>query len=169
MKEIELTKGYKAKIDDEDFEYLSQFNWRVKIGKHTKYAYRHKPCTQGSYIIMHREITNAPDGLVVDHLDGDGLNNQRSNLVVCSQSVNIQRSKYKNPNQSSKYRGVTKRVQTAKRKLLGHNDPAGYQAAITVNQRRIHLGTFKTEEEAAIAYNQAAINFFGHNAKLNII
>jgi len=81
-----------ALVDDEDFEYLNQFKWSVSFGG---YATRAKEVEGGRYTIiqMHREIMNTPRGLVVDHWDHNGLNNQKSNLKNCTIHENAQNSK----------------------------------------------------------------------------
>ena len=87
MKEITLTQGYIALVDDEDYDVLSQFNWSVKIKKYTCYA-------QGwNRKSMHRMIMRCPDNMEVDHRDGDGLNNQKHNLKVCTHLENIRNSR----------------------------------------------------------------------------
>jgi len=83
MKEIELTQGYVTQVDDEDYAVLSQFSWSVSCRWNTCYA-------RGSHgKLMHRMIMQASDNMEVDHRDGDGLNNQRHNLKVCTHAENV--------------------------------------------------------------------------------
>ena len=91
MKEILLSKNgkYKGKfttlVDDADFEWLNKYSWNVLIGKHSNYAYR---IENGKLILMHRFIMDTPKGLEVDHLDTNGLNNQKYNLKNCTSKEN---------------------------------------------------------------------------------
>lgn len=87
MREIQLTKGYVALVDDEDYDSLIKFKWSAKVNKHTVYAYRSE---KGKCIWMHRSILNIDNcnDLRGDHLDHNGLNNQRSNLRIATHSEN---------------------------------------------------------------------------------
>ena len=92
---IALTRGLVALVDDCDYEWLTKSRWCARQGAAGKlYAYRRKLVAEGStkerpvYAHMHREIMMPPDGLVVDHLNGDGLDNRRSNLRICSKREN---------------------------------------------------------------------------------
>lgn len=92
MKEIKLKGNNVALVDDEDYDKISSYNWSVITCKTTKYAKRY--CGSG-YIngrSMHRMIMQPPDNLVVDHKDGNGLNNQKSNLRICTRGQNISNS-----------------------------------------------------------------------------
>lgn len=81
MKTISLTKGKIALVDDDDYEELIKFKWCTLVGKHTFYAIR-KSYKDGRRINlgMHRVIMNTPNDLIVDHIDGNGLNNCKTNL-----------------------------------------------------------------------------------------
>jgi len=151
MKEIQLTRGMVALVDDEDYEYLNKWHWYVYKGYSTFYALskiKHKD------LKMHRIIMNCPKDMQVDHKDGNGLNNQKGNLRICTNAQNqANRKSYG----KSKYLGVSYNRNTYIQAYIGHN------------KRNIYLGVFKTEEEAAIAYNEAAIKLHGEFAKLNII
>lgn len=146
MKEIPLTQGKVALVDDEDYDYISQWKWCVTTGRAVR--------NNGTTVFMHRVIMKTPAGMEVDHIDGNSLNNQKSNLRNCSHNNNQKnmRISYK------KYKGIT---------YVGN--VSGYKARLYCNGERIHLGFFKTEEEAALAYNEAAIKYFGEFANLNII
>ena len=106
---------------------------------------------------MHRDIMKTPKGLEVDHKDYNGLNNQRFNLRNCTHRQN---QINKIVISLAPYRGVSWVLKRKKWKI---------KARIKVNGRNIHLGYFKTEEAAALAYNEAAIKYFGEFAVLNII
>ena len=96
----------------------------------------------------------------VDHIDNDKLNNRIENLREATQSQNMQNRSVNKSFRSSKYKGVVVRKRS---KCLG----VQIWAQIKVNSKRIYLGSFLTEEEAALAYNEAAIKYFGDRAKLN--
>lgn len=108
-------------------------------------------------IYMHRAILDAPDGMQVDHINGDTLDNRRSNLRLVTPTDNMRA--YRSPSKkTSQYRGVFR---------YENNSLNPWVATITVNYKNIHLGYFKTEEEAALAYNKAAEEYFGEYAQLN--
>lgn len=148
MKEIVLTQSKVALVDDEDYEYISQWNWYAMYTRGSWYAAR---CVRGRHIWMHREIMNTPTDLLVDHKDNNGLNNQRYNLRNCTQSVNIQ-----NMRSRDGYRGVS-------------YHRTKYRSRIEVNGRQVYLGLFIHAKDAAKAYNTAATKYFGEFARLNII
>src|SRR3990167_4927601 len=89
VKEIKLTRGFITLVDDEDFEYLNQWKWYAKNSRGIEYAYRHKTINGKLIcIIMSRLIMGNPKNLTVDHKDGNSLNNQKSNLRICTQGQN---------------------------------------------------------------------------------
>src|SRR5262245_26238536 len=104
LKLIPLTQGYVAQVDDEDYERLSKYRWYVKMDRGSL-AYAVSDIGGGRQIRMHRLVLNSQEGDVIDHVDGNGLNNSRSNLMISSNAQNIQRSR--NINGQSKYRGVS--------------------------------------------------------------
>lgn len=143
-------------VDDEDFEYLNQFRWSLPSG----YAGRTITVDgKRSAILMHREIMGCTkgDGQEVDHIDGNRLNNQRSNLRLVTRTQNHGNCRHRD-NCSSKFKGVTLVKRTGK-----------WQAQITCNYKDYYLGSFMTETDAALAYNKKALELFGEHAKLNII
>lgn len=161
MKKIELTKGYFTLVDDEDFEYLNQFNWKYSYG----YAVRNvfvktvikdgRPVTKTKTIRMHRVIMNDPKGLCVDHIDRNKLNNQKSNLRICTSAQNaINTSMYKT--NTSGFRGVNYDKLSCR-----------WTAKIQLNNKRRYIGRFNTKEEAAIAYDKEALKLFGNYAVSN--
>jgi len=104
---------------------------------------------------MHRLIMKNPDNLDVDHIDGDRLDNQKSNLRKATQSQNSMNQKNQS-GRSSNFKGV-----------CWHTRDHKHQAYIKINQKRKHIGYFDSEIEAAKAYNAAAIKYFGEFARLN--
>lgn len=158
MKEITLTQGKTALVDDSDYEYLNQFRWCVTIRNKTSYAIRRKGCKPGIIIYMHREVLGLTDPKIfVDHKDRDGLNNQRENLRVATKSQNSMNGSIRK-NKTSKYRGVRLFKERGK-----------WVSAIWVNGKLKHLGIFKSEIDAAVVYNNAAKELFGEFANLNNI
>jgi len=143
MKQIQLTKGYVALVDDEDFEFCSKINWRVLIQQKRRYAYDAN-CNAS----MHLFIMNTPKGMVIDHIDGNGLNNQKSNLRICTQKQNS-RNRGKSSNNKSGYKGVS-RIKSSKK-------IPKWVAQIFVDRKNIYLGSFLTKEQAYKKYCEAAI------------
>ena len=146
-------------VDDEDFDWLNQWKWHVEKPKIALYAVRNKNKNPKlrTLIKMHQMILKKENGFIIDHIDGNGLNNQRHNLRYSTNSQSaMNRAKPKTG--SNKFKGVHKR-KTWNR----------FQAHIGVNGRKMHLGFFKTEIEAAIAYNEAAIKYHGEFARINIL
>lgn len=136
-------------VDTNQLDTLKKFSWY--IDGHD-YAYT----LLGTKMLhMHRLL--CPMGDVVDHINRNPLDNRLSNLRPATRSENaINRGKTKA--NTSGYKGVALNKQTGK-----------YKAAIRVNYELIHLGTYKTKEDAALAYNKAALKYFGEFAYLNVI
>ena len=163
MKEIVPTQGQVALVDDEDFERLNQYKWTAVKSKAGWYAQRKlKTKNKNGYLIkikMHRSIlglgTLEENKILVDHIDHNGLNNQKSNLRLATSLQNGANCRNRTDG-VSKYKGVTYRGNT-------------WVARIGVNNQRIYLGSYRTEKEAAIADNEAAKQHFGDFAYLNII
>lgn len=158
MRQITLSQGKYALVDDCDFESLNRYTWHaIAIGK-TFYARRWIVFGngRGTTKSMHREILGlSHPNEIGDHRDGNGLNNQRSNLRIANRSQNGANTE-KRKNCTSKYIGVYKK----KNKWL---------ACICYMQKQKYLGSFDNEEDAARCYNEAAIRTFGEFAKLNTI
>lgn len=151
MKEIQLTRGKVALVDDGDFKWLNQWRWYAKPFKKIFYAYRNEPVTNRNRA-MHREILKPETGMLTDHIDGDGLNNQRCNLRVCSFAENARNSRLSSRNKFG-LKGVSKQG-------------SKFEARICVNRNKIYLGTFQTAKLASEAYNKAALMYHGEFARL---
>jgi hypothetical protein len=143
---IALTQGKRALIDDSDFAAISKFKWHAS--KHCGIWYAARKDEFGQKIFMHRQILSAPADRMVDHVDGDGLNNQRTNIRLATNSQNqMNRKRQKS---SSGFRGVT-----------FHKQCGRWQAAIKCNGKSHYLGLYEVPEAAAEAYRQAASRLFG--------
>lgn len=148
-----------AFVDDEDFERVNQFKWYASQGGKVFYAARRLPiCEGGKIMLMHHFIIGKPDiNTETDHWDHNTLNNQRLNLRPCT-SMQNKMNFSKRLNTSSIFKGVCFYANLNK-----------YRCRIKYNKKEINLGYFRTETEAAIRYNEMAINLFGEFALLNII
>lgn len=145
MKEIQLTQGKVALVDDCDYERLNQYKWCAFKHFNTFYAVRNSPRINGKQrtIFMHHEIIGKPpNNFVTDHENGDGLRNLRSNLRHVTQRQNCQNKK--NIKKTSKYPGV-----------CWHKLRKKWTALIWINKKRKHLGCFTDELEAFGSYKKA--------------
>jgi len=158
MKLIPLTQGLFAQVDDADFDYLNQWKWCIKKAHNKTYAMRALPRVYVNgkptrkYVQMHSEVIGDIAG-ICDHKDGNGLNNQRGNLREATYSQNGANRISKN-----KYMGIRQEKRSGK-----------FYAEITKNGKATFLGSFKNENDAADAYNKAAIKIHKEFANLNII
>lgn len=150
MKKIPLTQGKFAIVDDDDYPMLVKHNWHALKSRGTYYA-RRKIGTN-KLIQMHRLILNADITQQIDHINGNGLDNRKNNMRLCTHAQN---NMNKNKIWSkSGFKGVT----------LNHHK---WSARITVNNKIKYLGRYKNIKDAARAYDLAAIKFFGNFAKTN--
>lgn len=155
---IPLSQGKVGIIDVEDFPFVSQWKWHASRYGNTFYVMRRRRVSDedgASKIALARELLNAPGGMVVDHINGDGLDNRRCNLRVVTQLQNT-RNRRSATGSTSKYLGV-----------CWHKGDRRWQAAIKVEHRNIYLGQFADEAEAARAYDRAALLRYGPYARLN--
>lgn len=161
MKKIPLTQNKFAIIDDSDYKMISKHRWCAHKEGNCYYAGTNIKLSSGQkrFRTMHRFILPSTYNLVVDHIDCNGLNNCRSNLRLISRGLNAGRQRVqKKKGKSSKYKGVS-----------FYKSRNKWRSAITKNDKCKHLGYFKTENDAAHAYNEMANKFFGKYAILNEI
>lgn len=146
MKEILLTRGAVAIVDDDDFEYLNQFKWYC-----SKFGYACRDVVEGGakkHVWMHRVVAKTPENKSTDHINGIRLDNRKENLRHCTMIENM-RNRGKQNNNTSGYKGVFWSIR-AKR----------WRAQIVVKRKAIHLGLFDTPEDASVAYKEAEKKYF---------
>jgi hypothetical protein len=151
--QIPLTQGKHALVDYDDLHLVANHKWHIKCERRrTCYALRqagkHK-------VSMHRTIMQCLEGFEIDHRNGDGLDNRRSNLRVCTHIENSH-NRRPNKNGTSRYKGVSWRTKEKK-----------WGVQITLNRRRSFLGYYKSEVKAAKAYDDDAKKYFGDFVWLN--
>ena len=145
MKKIELTRGYVALVDDEDFDRVNAHKWLASKRLDTVYAM----CTVEPNVLMHRFITGTSNPAIkVDHEDHNGLNNQKQNLRVCTHAQNCSSQKLSRYNTTG-FKGVS-----------FYKRDNNYSAYIKFDGRKRHLGYNPTAEEAALVYDAEAIKLF---------
>lgn len=151
MKTIVLTQGKVALVDDGDFEFLSKFKWHAHKDRHTYYA---RAKRGGATLRMHRLICGDPEpGFVIDHINGDGLDNRRENLRIVPRSINRLSAKMSSHNTSG-HRGAS----FSKRDKV-------WSSRLTYRQNgkkvTLYLGVFPSREEAEQAYFAAVQERYG--------
>jgi len=149
VKRIPVTGGFYAYVDAADYDEISRYNWRLVSGG---YAGRYE---KGKLILMHRQIMQPPEGMVVDHKQGNRMDNTRANLRVCTLAEN-NRNRGKHKGTSSRFLGVYYSKQRGK-----------WQALIRIDGKYKHIGYFDDELEAARAYDARAVEQYGEFARLN--
>jgi hypothetical protein len=161
VKEIPLTKGFVALVDDEDYEWLTQLKWcwcngyavTSTKGKKFRLLFGHLGI-QTTQVKMHRLIMQAAPEQEVDHRLGDTLDNRRSELRVVTDLQNHQNSTSRVG--ASRFKGV-----------YWSKVCSAWHAKIMANRKNYHLGYHSDEEAAARAYDAAAIQLHGEFARLN--
>jgi hypothetical protein len=151
-RQIPLAKGRSALVDDDDFARVSEYQWHITSSGYVAGMVLIDGAQKLVY--LHRFLLDAPPSQVVDHINGDRLDNQRDNLRLVTRAQNqwnrkVQRNR-------SGYKGVS-----------WHRRKRKFYARIQANGQRYHLGYFDTAEEAAQAYDDAARLLFGEYARLN--
>ena len=164
MKLIKLACGKLAKIDDIDYDIISKYKWSLVSGKYARaVVYDIGRGENGKLkqriIKMHRLITGAKQEDVVDHINGDGLDNRRSNIRICDRTQN-QGNRYVQKNSKSQIKGVEMRVRKS---------GVSWIAYIVKGCKKKSLGSYRDKNDAARAYNEAALEYFGDFAKLNVV
>lgn len=159
MKEIQLTKGYIALIDDEDYDLVSTYKWQINIPYKragVRYAMHTGTRRNGTtlHIKMHRLVMGVTDPKIrIDHIDGDGLNNQKGNLRIATPGQNrVNFTAHQQRKHGTPYVGI--------------EEHRGKYRAVFCGQKTRMLAT---AEEAALAYNQMAYAKYGEFAHLNVI
>lgn len=151
MMKIELSRGYVALIDLADADQITKYSWHAITPGRNKYA---ASKFNGKYVYMHRLLLSVRDSkTIVDHINGNGLDNRRANLRLTDKSGNA-----RNMIKIGKYKGI-----------WWHKKNKKWCAEIKVSYKKIGLGSFHDEISAARAYNEAAIKYFGEFARLNIL
>ena len=155
MKKIKLTQGQYTLVDNEDYDWLNQWKWCFD-GK--RYAVRTQRIglrknNKQVWFRMHRVLLKIPKGYEIDHINRDTLDNRRSNLRMATIQQNKCNTSIRSDNTTG-FKGVS---------WNGRR----WRSNIQSNKRQYHLGNFLTKEEAALAYNQAAINLHKEYAYLN--
>lgn len=177
IKTIPLSRGYEAIVDADMYDYLIQFTWCAVVYDDRVYAQRN--IKKGDRVklkrkskFMHEEILEAPAKMDIDHINRNGIDNRKCNLRLCTRSqnsANARKQIKKNPTRpQSKYKGVfyvwcygpdgTKYVRTKP-----------WCARVSLDGVIYHLGYYFTEDEAAEAYNKAALQKFGIYSRPNVI
>lgn len=154
MRELPLSRGQVALVDDEDYEAVAPYKWSARFAPSGGifYAVRRVSLTK-QIVLMHRVLLDAPRHLVVDHINGNGVDNRRCNIRLCTHQQNLMR-RVGPPNKTG-YRGV-------------HQiRPGTYRVAIMLSQRGHYVGTFYDPILAARAYDDAARRLHGEFARLN--
>ena len=144
----------KLSLTNSDEEIIVDYDMVNELSK-TRWHLSHNGSVVGNRVFLARVIMGSPDGLVVDHINRDKLDNRKSNLRICTLTQNTYNQE-KHAEGSSIFKGVHFDKGTRK-----------WRARISPNRKSVHLGLFKTEEEAAKAYDNAAKEFFGEYACLN--
>lgn len=153
---LETASGHRILVDADDFSRLSAYRWFVQAsGGGGLRPFRRTPRPEGSKLVyLYRDLMEPPPGMVVDHINGDTLDNRRCNLRVCTRAEN------------SRNGPARKRVTSVRSKGV-HAAGKKFEARIMADGLSHYLGVFATEAEAASAYNTAAVALHGDYARLN--
>lgn len=160
-KELQLSDGNIALVDDADYALVSRYRWHTTRthgrGRRIARLYaRYHDNANHCFILLHRLVLNAPPGVMVDHINGDGLDCRRSNLRFCTRSQNGQNSRGRRVSSASGFKGVS-----------WHKQVKRWRAEIQAEGHCKHLGCFDEPKDAARAYDRAALKYFGDFARLN--
>lgn len=152
MKTIKLTQKKTCLVSPRDYKHIIKYKW------HFNGRYAVRTILDGKKkktLYMHRFIMGNPYAKVIDHIDGNGLNNQRNNLRICSHKENFRNQK------------ISKHNTSGAKGVVWNNKNENWNARITVDRKRIHLGCFLNKKDAIAAYNRSAKKYYGEYAKKN--
>jgi len=156
---IRMAQPRYAKVDPADYKRLRGYEWFSRKGGNSFYARRHPASGKAAkqvLMYMHQEITEVPEGMVVDHINYDGMDNRRANLRAATRSQNLCHRRKRSGATQSKYKGIYWKKRNRK-----------WEAMITFQRKKIYLGYFRDEIDAAKAYDRAARKYHGEFASLN--
>jgi len=160
---IPLSQGKVAIVDDEDYEALVRFKWHAIRRRGLFHAVRSEQVNGKKHsIYMHRFLLGEPPGQEVDHENGDGLDNRRTNLRACTKRQNA-RNRVHGGSKSSRYHGVCWHAWSSRWRVVICAGPVNTRG----HSKQLYVGSFKDETEAARAYDRAALQHFGPFAKPN--
>ena len=159
MKTIPLSQGYYAMVDDADYSTLSRDKWYAKVTPSGRVLAQRTSSMAGGQkrrtVLMHREIMGVTGRVEIDHVDGNALNNRRKNLRAATSQQNKFAHRRKAAGVTSRFRGVSWDSKNEK-----------WSASIKINNKSKRLGRFDAEEEAALAYRDAAKALFKEYAQI---
>lgn len=156
MKTMQLNHEQVALLDDGDYDRVVSRGWYAAWDKHAKSYVAYS--TDRPRVALHRFILSVRDSTPVDHANGNRLDNRRQNLRLCTKSQNAMNQRKQQRPTTSRYKGVNFDTRSGK-----------WRVTVGFNGRRVHLGYYDDEAEAALAYNVAAIKLFGKFARPNPI
>jgi len=159
MKEIQLTKGFVALVDDEDYETINKHHWYTSVRSRANYAKRDvyhggRRLTE----FMHRVIMDCPEGMYIDHINHNGLDNRKENLRICTNQENCRNRIKHAPTTLGMIKGVS---------ISKCIKSKPFRAHIKHNYKNIDIGFFANLDDAARAYDKKALELFGQYAQLN--
>lgn len=160
MKFLLLTQGKATLVDDDMYEYLNQWKWRYHSGG---YASRSEHVSGSKknrimrHIYLHRFIMNTPEQMETDHINGNRLDNRKSNLRICTNK------------QNGHNMSITKRNSSGYKGVFWDKKRNKWYAYISLGEKDKYLGLFVVKEDAARAWNEAAKKYYGEYARLNIL
>jgi hypothetical protein len=160
MTVIKLNHRKLTVVDDDVVRFVSQINWRARLGSNNLDWYAVAPILRFGktvYVSLARFVMDAPEGVLVDHWNGDTLDNRRRNLRFATNAENQHNQRRLRVDNTSGYKGVS----------LYRNGK--WCAQIYVDTKRINLGYFVQVEDAARAYDEAAVRYFGEFAATNAV
>jgi hypothetical protein len=153
MRELEIFGGTVI-VDDADYERVAAQRWYVMCPRHISDDLSYAAAKiNGRRVLMHRFLCDAADGIVIDHINRNGLDNRRSNLRPCTRAENL-RNRKRGKNNTSGFKGV-------------YQERGRWRAQINIGGRRFHLGSYKSAELAHSAYVTAAQQLHGEFARFN--